>query len=91
MAKENLILKLFIGTLAEGGELALIDMFEGIKEHNAEGDPGLYEETVKAFYAAGKLGVRAAAKTKGKVDDKLALMLVQAAEASAEANDIELE
>jgi hypothetical protein len=90
MAKSNLILNLFLSTLVEGGEMALIDMLDGIKEHNEEGNPWLYEETVRAFHVAGKLGMRAAAKTKGKVDDKLALMLVQAAEASAAANGVEL-
>lgn len=90
MAKESLIVKIAINSVAETGKLMVAGLLEEIKAQENENQEETYEDLIKAGNAFFRMLARAAARTKTRTDDKIVAVFLEPLENAAEADGIEI-
>jgi len=83
----NPVVSIFLGAFIEAGKLMASGLLEQVKAHNTKED---YEAVIQSLGNAFALLEKAAAKTKGKADDKIVDLFKTPIDAAAEADGIEI-
>lgn len=86
MAKSNFFLELLAGTLAEVGELTLVELLQELHDKDPDGYKSAIYGGISFVTGISKLTTR----TKTKIDDAFVNAIKDAVETSAAANGLEL-